>query len=105
MPKFFVTPQDIVGKKITLTGENEKHIKTVLRAREGEEITVCDGEGTDYQCRILSLERGVVTEVLSSAPCDVEPDTWHHPPDGRKRADLQGGCGGSGKTGWGTDSL
>ena len=43
MPKFFVTPQDIVGKKITLTGENEKHIKTVLRAREGEEITVCDG--------------------------------------------------------------
>ena len=75
MPKFFVTPQDIVGKKITLTGENEKHIKTVLRAREGEEITVCDGEGTDYQCRILSLERGVVTEVLSSAPCDVEPET------------------------------
>lgn len=75
MPKFFVTPQDIVGKKITLTGENEKHIKTVLRAREGEEITVCDGEGTDYQCRILSLERGVVTEVLSSAPCDMEPET------------------------------
>ena len=75
MPKFFVTPQDIVGKKITLTGENEKHIKTVLRAREGEEITVCDGEGMDYQCRILSLERGVVTEVLSSAPCDVEPET------------------------------
>ena len=30
MPKFFVTPQDIVGKKITLTGENEKHIKTAV---------------------------------------------------------------------------
>ena len=31
--------------------------------------------------------------------------TWHHPSDGRKRADLQRGCGGSGKTGWGADSL
>ena len=35
MPKFFVTPQDIVGKKITLTGENEKHIKTAPGKRRG----------------------------------------------------------------------
>ena len=78
MPKFFVTPQDIVGKKITLTQQNQAYISspaTSHRAREGEEITVCDGEGMDYQCRILSLERGVVTEVFSSAPCDVEPET------------------------------
>lgn len=75
MPKFFVSPREIEGKKIILTGDDEKHIKTVLRAREGEEITVCDGEGMDYQCRILSLEKGVVTEILSSAPCDVEPET------------------------------
>ena len=75
MPKFFVSPGEIVGKRITLTGEDEKHIKTVLRAREGQEITVCDGAGTDYLCRILSLERGVHTEILSAAPCDVEPET------------------------------
>lgn len=90
MPKFFVTPQDIVGKKITLTGENEKHIKTVLRAREGEEITVCDGEGTDYQCRILSLERGVVTEVLSSAPCRGGAGNEDHPLSGIAQSGQNG---------------
>ena len=73
MPKFFVHPQDIVGKKITLTGEDEEHIKTVLRAKEGEELTLCDGAGTDYRFRILSLEQGVETEILSSAACETEP--------------------------------
>lgn len=75
MPKFFVHPQDIVGKKITLTGEDEKHIKMVLRAKEGEELTLCDGAGTDYRCRILSLEQGVETEILSAAACETEPYT------------------------------
>ena len=44
MPKFFVTPQDIVGKKITLTGENEKHIKTVLRAEKGKKSPYVTGK-------------------------------------------------------------
>ena len=56
-----------------LFGEDEKHIKTVLRAREGEEITLCDGEGMDYQCRIASLERGVLLDILSKEVCETEP--------------------------------
>lgn len=56
-------------------GEDEKHIKTVLRAREGEEITLCDGEGMDYQCRIASLERGVLLDILSQEVCETEPKT------------------------------
>lgn len=58
-----------------ISGEDEKHIKTVLRAREGEEITLCDGMGMDYQCRILSLERGVLAEIISKMPCETEPKT------------------------------
>ena len=52
MPKFFFDKKDCSGGQICLHGEDEKHIKTVLRAKEGEELTLCDGEGMDYQCRI-----------------------------------------------------
>lgn len=75
MPKFFVESHQIDQKSIHLTGEDAKHIKTVLRAREGEEITVCDGLGTDYFCRIVSLDDGVVAEILGREVCQSEPKT------------------------------
>lgn len=75
MPKFFINREDISRGQVLISGEDEKHIKTVLRAREGEEITLCDGMGMDYQCRILSLERGVLAEIFSEMPCETEPKT------------------------------
>ena len=75
MPKFFFNKNDISCGQVQLFGEDEKHIKTVLRAREGEELTLCDGEGMDYQCRIASLERGVLRDILSKEVCETEPKT------------------------------
>lgn len=75
MPKFFFNKNDISCGQVQLFGEDEKHIKTVLRAREGEELTLCDGEGMDYQCRIASLERGVLLDILSKEVCETEPKT------------------------------
>lgn len=75
MPKFFIDKNEISRGQARLLGEDEKHIKTVLRAREGEEVTLCDGEGMDYLCRIASLERGVLLDVLSKTPCETEPKT------------------------------
>ena len=75
MPKFFFHKNDISRGQVQLFGEDEKHIKTVLRAREGEEITLCDGEGMDYQCRIASLERGVLLDIISTDVCETEPKT------------------------------
>lgn len=75
MPKFFFNKNDISRGQVQLFGEDEKHIKTVLRAREGEELTLCDGEGMDYLCRIASLERGVLLDILSKEVCETEPRT------------------------------
>ena len=75
MPKFFFDKAELSQGRITLHGEDEKHIKTVLRAREGEELTLCDGVGMDYLCRISSLAEGVCLEVLSQMPCETEPKT------------------------------
>ena len=75
MPKFFFHKNDISLGQVQLFGDDEKHIKTVLRAREVEELTRCDGEGRDYQCRIVSLERGVLLDILSKEVCETEPKT------------------------------
>ncbi|WP_304509314.1 16S rRNA (uracil(1498)-N(3))-methyltransferase [Anaerotignum sp.] len=75
MPKFFVEAYQIQNNLIHMTGEDAKHIKTVLRSREGEEITVCDGMGTDYFCRISALDEGVTAEIIRSQPCQSEPKT------------------------------
>ena len=44
MVRFFVSPGDLAGECLTLTGENAQHAK-VLRLKAGEEILLCDGEG------------------------------------------------------------
>lgn len=50
MHRFFVDPSDInldLGK-ISIKGEDVKHIKKVLRLKEGQEVEVSDGLGNEY---------------------------------------------------------
>ena len=51
MPRFFVPEAEIGGSFMVLTGENAVHAK-VLRLKNGDEVTVCDGNGTDYRCTV-----------------------------------------------------
>jgi len=71
MPRFFVDA--VSGSETLLTVEAAEHIR-VLRLREGEEVTLCDGRGTDYPCRMLSASgSGVRLEVLEARPSVTEP--------------------------------
>lgn len=57
MQHFFVDKSNIDGKIITITGDDVKHIKNVLRMKPGEEISVSDGESDrEYRCEIVSLD-------------------------------------------------
>ena len=51
MVRFFVTPEELDGTFLTLTGENAQHAK-VLRLKESEQVLVCDGQGREALCRI-----------------------------------------------------
>lgn len=73
MPKFFVTKEQI-GEQIVITGEDAKHIKTVLRKKVGEQITICDREGIDYICSIEHFEQNeIYFDVIEKKICDTEP--------------------------------
>ncbi len=73
MSKFFVSTADITDDKAILTGETAGHITKSLRMMPGERVTLCDGEGTDYSCRIDSVGREVYLTVEETFPSEGEP--------------------------------
>ena len=73
MPKFFVPAETPLGDFFVLTGENAAHAK-VLRLKNGDCVTVCDANGTDYQCTVSDVSAGQIGLIVnSSAPSDSEP--------------------------------
>lgn len=74
MPKFFVKSENINDHTIILDGENAKHIGNVLRAKVGDVITVCDGEGRDYECEIREItKKEIIARVTDIFTNDNEP--------------------------------
>ncbi len=78
MPKFFVSKENITDSVIKIIGDDVNHIKRVLRLKSGDNIIVCDGEGTDYNVEIADINQdSVYTNVISSnlsgteAPVDI----------------------------------
>lgn len=64
MHRFFADPSQIKEKEILLTGTDVNHIRNVLRMRIGEEILVSNGQGTDYHCRLESIDDASVTASI-----------------------------------------
>ena len=62
MHQFFVDRDQIGTEYITITGEDVKHIKNVLRMKEGEEVRISDGVGGDFFC---TIEKVTSEEVLA----------------------------------------
>lgn len=73
MARFFVAASNIFGGIAYLNGEDLDHIK-VLRIRDGETFTVCDGNGTDYSCVLSKMDRdSAEVQILGSEPSKGEP--------------------------------
>mgnify|MGYP000768209981 CR=1 FL=1 len=56
MQHFFADPSCVDGEQIRLAGSDVNHMKNVLRMKTGEELTVNDGEGSQYLCAVESYE-------------------------------------------------
>ncbi len=59
MARFFVEADQMQGDTLTLTGENAQHAR-VLRLKAGEQVLVCDGEGSECVCEVASVGNGEV---------------------------------------------
>lgn len=73
LPRFFMQKPCPDGGFLALSGENAAHAK-VLRLKPGDDVTVCDGQGMDYRCTVLSvLPERVELQIRSVWPSYTEP--------------------------------
>ncbi len=72
MPRFFSA--DISGDRVCITGEDAAHLARALRLKPGEQLTVCDGNGSDYLCTACEVTSQLVTaQVVSRQRSAGEP--------------------------------
>ena len=73
MARFFMAGTNIKGGMAIMTGRDAEHVR-VLRLRPGEDMVICDGQGTDYKCRLLRADKNQVeAEVVEVSACPAEP--------------------------------
>ena len=73
MPRFFVDKDSIGECEVVLTGGDAFHIARSLRMAVGDEITVSDGEGGEYSCRLSRIrDEECVAEILTRGRASSE---------------------------------
>ena len=73
MARFFMAGTNILGGMAVIRGRDAEHVR-VLRLRPGEDVVICDGEGTDYKCRLVYTDKEEArAEVLEVVRCPAEP--------------------------------
>lgn len=55
MRRFFIDPSQAASPEPTLTGQDARHIRTVLRLKPGEQIELVDGTGMTYAADIIAI--------------------------------------------------
>lgn len=57
MRRFFAAPENFSEDEIILSDDESRHLRDVLRLREGERAAVFDGRGNEFLCSIERIER------------------------------------------------
>lgn len=74
MANFYISKSMLQGDKAIITGDEAKHISRVLRMKKGDEVTLCDGEGTFYEAVLADFsEKEVTAQILSQRVAETEP--------------------------------
>lgn len=73
MRRFFAPPENFNQAEVVLSAEESKHLRDVLRLREGEQTAVFDGVGNEFLCEINKIGRseillGIIEKILPPAP-------------------------------------
>ncbi|MBT5550551.1 MAG: 16S rRNA (uracil(1498)-N(3))-methyltransferase [Nitrospina sp.] len=71
--KFFVPQEQIIGNRLTLTGSDVSHIRTVLRLKAGDSIQVISDSDKWHTVRLVEVKaKEIHGEVIASETIDVE---------------------------------
>lgn len=63
VPRLYVDAALAAGARVTLPDEVAHHAVTVLRLRDGEPVTLFNGQGGEYEARLRVAGRGALAEL------------------------------------------
>lgn len=73
MRYFFIERSAVGDPQLMITGSDARHIRTVLRLKSGDKIGLFDGQGFEYQARIVAVSAGrVEVSILQRFPATAE---------------------------------
>jgi 16S rRNA (uracil1498-N3)-methyltransferase len=55
MRRFYAAPHQFQNDEVHLSFDESRHLRDVLRLREGEKVSVFDGEGREFNCLVKKL--------------------------------------------------
>ena len=74
MRRFFIEAENIKKDKVTIRGEEVRHIVQVLRLKEKDRIKVFTGQGREYLTEIIQVsKKEVIGKILKESRLDTEP--------------------------------
>src|SRR5512143_1023525 len=65
-PRFFISPEQVTGESITISGEDVHHIVKVLRMKTGDDLLLCDGRGAEYSAKIARVNKSDITAEVKA---------------------------------------
>lgn len=73
MIRLFLPPERLTSERIIITGDQARYLSLVLRVRPGESLTILDGLGNRYTCRIIEAhKKEVIAEKIKKELYSVE---------------------------------
>ena len=57
--RVYIAPEQVEGDFVRFSGDGIRHVRKVLRLREGDTLLATDGAGTEYLLRIVSTPEGI----------------------------------------------
>jgi 16S rRNA (uracil1498-N3)-methyltransferase len=61
MIPIFLSPDELTANKVSITGDNARHLSLVMRVQPGDSIAILDGRGKRYICKVLAVHKKEVT--------------------------------------------
>ncbi|SFL33258.1 16S rRNA (uracil1498-N3)-methyltransferase [Paenibacillus sp. 1_12] len=75
MQRYFIAPEQFTESMVTISGDDAHHLVRVMRAKEGEQVIVSDGESREALVRIRQLDKDqVIADIIELLPMNHEAD-------------------------------
>ncbi len=75
MTRIFLPPEILASEQIVITGDHARHLSLVLRVKPDEPLTIFDGNGFKYSCKVVHVhKKEVIAKKIKKEPYSVESD-------------------------------